>query len=391
MKRTMKKTMKKISFALLIFFVFAVCLGCETSADPMIGNDLKYTVNDDCEIWNLQKVELKIELFDSQNIICRPANYTRIGDDVYYIVNEEIKQSTQCIGSSIIKYDLEDGSRETVYHVAYEGGSGGIPVLVSAGTHLFWTENVKNWRILGLEAQTKQVRVIKEKSYEENEKVLNLSSIGDQVVWYRLVSDQNQSEALIETYDYESGETDKVETTKLRLETPYASVPRSDRYMLYVTQSDDALVIHRRDIETDHDFQLRVDSEKIIVMATNEDYILWSTDWRGGDIFLYSFEDNMICRVFSLSSIESLRSAIFTECGIVFDFSSVSLSTVGKKANAIMYLDLKEQILYPVYVATKEINSVSWLKKEVNGFSVKAYERIEDQPVRFVYFFEKEQ
>ncbi len=385
-----KNKMKKICFAALFFLVFTLYFGCETNEEPKTGNDFEYTVNDSCEIWNLRKVELKTEMFDSQNTIYMPANYTRIGDAVYYVVDEVIKLSTQCISSRIIKYDMTDDSRECVYEVSYKSEPGGIPVFVSAGTHLFWTENVKDWRIMGLDTQTNQVRVVKEKDDKKDEKVLNLSSIGGQLVWYNLVYGQDQSEVFIETHDYESGEIEKLETDKLQLETPYASIPQSDRYMLYVTQSDDSLVVHRRDLEMDQDFQLLIESDKVIITATNDDYILWSTDWYGGSVFLYSFKDNMIHKVFDLSSNGSLRSAIFVENGIVFDFSSVSISSDGDKVNAIMYLDLKEQIYYPVYVAEEEINSVSWLKKEANGFSVCAYERIEDHPVRFAYFFEKE-
>lgn len=341
---------------------------------PEIEENLVPDIIENYHNYSLERILLETVNGESDEYVVEAGSYAEVEDYILYSVESIIKMGNDSKNTKIIKLDKNSGISEIIYNVDHQEPSQGIVVMEGLGNKVYFVEKNLEWEIKELDVDTNEVKTITSQKTYPDEFHPNISIVGRYLVWYG-IGDQN---IVIRKYNLDNGSEEKIEVENLYLSTPHEKIPRSDRYILYVTKEDE-LIINQYDIENDSVIKVASNTNKITHIDSSGDYIIWANNWVHSDVFLYTFDENKIYSLFGKEDEGSLRSTLFVDDGIICDFSSAEFG--GIDGGTVVFLNVEKNEMNIIYEPDED--GCYWLKESESGFSMRGQDNLQGYVYRF--------
>lgn len=150
------------------------------------------------------------------------------------------------------------------------------------------------------------------------------------------------------------------------------------------------MIINRYDIISKLNIRVEAYNKQITFANCSDDYIVYSTDWIGGEIYLFSIKEKNSSRILELEASESIRSILIKYNTVYFDFASKKNIDKENKPRIFAY-DLNQNTLFEINTMNTDNNSnFSWLKSSSEKITMDYSINNGSNIVKGIMYLEKE-
>lgn len=228
--------MRKVIITIIGLITLFTISGCENSIDQYKFTDLK--VKKIAEVDKNYSVSItalsnKIDKNENDNSIANIGSYVINNDNIYFVVNNEVKGDVMVSGSELYEYNITNDKIRKIYSIIGGKGYLGISTLETSSDHLFWIEEKEMWEIKSYEIETEKVSVVDKKSNTQVSP--NISVVGELLCWYK-IDDMKSNKIDLITYNTKDKKVKSLCNDNIYLSNAYSKIPNSNRYILYITK-----------------------------------------------------------------------------------------------------------------------------------------------------------